>query len=95
MEQYSLVDQIRRSSRSVVASIAEGYRKRMYPKMFINKMADADSEATETQVWLDFALDCGYLSKESHEQLSTAYRQVGKILGSMIANPEKFGSPSR
>ncbi len=61
-ERYSLTDQIRRSSRSVVANIAEGFRKRRYPNMFISKLADADSEATETQVWLDFARDCGYLS---------------------------------
>ncbi len=63
-EKYSLTDQIRRSSRSVAANIAEGYRKKRYLKMFVNKMADADGEATETQVWLDFARDCGYLSVE-------------------------------
>jgi len=56
-EQHSLIDQIRRSLRSVAGNIAEGYRKRMYSKMFVSKMADADAEATETQVWLDFALD--------------------------------------
>jgi four helix bundle protein len=55
-ERYSLTDQIRRSSRSVAANIAEGYRKRQYPNMFASKLADADAEATETQVWLDFAL---------------------------------------
>ena len=59
-ERYSLTDQIRRSSRSVATNIAEGYRKRRYPNMFVSKMADADSEGTETQVWLDFAQDCGY-----------------------------------
>ncbi|HEV8259355.1 MAG TPA: four helix bundle protein, partial [Burkholderiales bacterium] len=60
-ERYSLTDQIRRSTRSVTANIAEGFRKRQYPKMFVSKLADADGEATETQVWLDFARDCGYL----------------------------------
>jgi four helix bundle protein len=63
-EKYSLTDQIRRSSRSVAANIAEGFRKRQYPKMFVSKLADADGEATETQVWLDFARDCQYLSPE-------------------------------
>ena len=63
-ERYSLTDQIRRSSRSVPANIAEGFRKRRYPNMFVSKMADADSETAETQVWLDFAHDCSYLSEE-------------------------------
>jgi four helix bundle protein len=61
-ERYSLTDQIRRSTRSVPCNIAEGYRKRQYPKSFVNKMADADGEATETQVWLDFAKACGYMT---------------------------------
>jgi four helix bundle protein len=68
-EKYSLTDQIRRSSRSVAANIAEGYRKKRYVKMFVSKMADADGEATETQVWLDFALDCGYMSAARQTQL--------------------------
>lgn len=56
-ERFSLVDQIRRSSRSVAATIAEAFRKRRYPKVLVSKLTDADAEATETQVWLDFALD--------------------------------------
>jgi four helix bundle protein len=68
-ERYSLTSQIRRSSRSVAANIAEGYRKRQYPNMFLSKMADCDAEATETQVWLDFARDCGYLSPERQKEL--------------------------
>jgi four helix bundle protein len=67
-EKYSLTDQIRRSSRSVAANIAEGFRKRRYPNMLINKLTDCDGEATETQVWLDFAFDCGYLSQQNHER---------------------------
>lgn len=97
-ERYSLTDQIRRSSRSVVANIAEGFRKRRYPNMFVSKLADADGEATETQVWLDFACDCGYLSKERRDELVKGYEEVGRMLGSMIATPEKFriqGTESR
>ena len=72
-ERYSLSSQIRRSSRSVAANIAEGFRKRQYPNMFVSKLADSDVEATETQVWLDFARDCGYLSTEHHDDLVARY----------------------
>jgi four helix bundle protein len=89
-ERYSLTDQIRRSSRSVATNIAEGYRKRRYQNMFISKMADADSETAETQVWIDFAHDCGYLSQERRNELIIGYEDVGKMLGSMISAPEKF-----
>jgi four helix bundle protein len=58
--------------------------------MFASKLADADAEATETQVWLDFARDCGYLSLELHQELAGRYDEIGKMLGSMIATPEKF-----
>ncbi len=89
-ERYSLTDQIRRSSRSVAANIAEGYRKRQYPKMFVSKLADSDGETAETQVWLDFSRDCGYLSVERHDELMKSYEEVGKMLGSMMAHPERF-----
>jgi four helix bundle protein len=89
-EKYSLTDQIRRASRSVAANIAEGYRKKRYPKMFVSKMADADGEATETQVWLDFARDCGYLSPQIQRKLTTGYEELGRMLGSMILKPERF-----
>ena len=89
-EKYSLTDQIRRSSRSVTANIAEGFRKRQYPKMFVSKLADADGEATETQVWLDFARDSEYLSTELHTELIKGYEDVGRMLGSMMSMPEKF-----
>ena len=89
-EKYSLTDQIRRSSRSAAANIAEGYRKKQYPKMFVSKMADADGEATETQVWLDFARDCGYLSPQIQRKLTTGCEELGRMLGSMIVRPERF-----
>ncbi len=89
-EKYSLTDQIRRSSRSVAANIAEGFRKRQYPKMFVSKLADADGEATETQVWLDFARDCEYLPIAHYEELTKGYEETGKMLGKMMSIPEKF-----
>ena len=58
--------------------------------MFVSKLTDCDGEATETQVWLDFALDCGYLSKENHVRLIAGYEEVGKMLSGMMANPERF-----
>ena len=90
-ERYSLTDQIRRSSRSVSANIAEAYRKRRYPNNFVSKLTDADAEATETQVWLDFARDCGYLSLGDHAKLTDGYEEIGRMLGSMLRAPEKFG----
>lgn len=91
-EQYSLTDQIRRSSRSVVGNIAEAFRKRRYPNMFISKLADADGEATETQTWLDFARDCGYVSSERAKGLRSGYEEIGRMLGGMIAHPERFAT---
>lgn len=89
-EVYSLTDQIRRSSRSVCVNIGEGYRKRIYPKHFSSKMSDADAECTETQIWLDFAKDCDYITIEIRDKLFVKYEEVGRMLGSMITNPEKF-----
>jgi len=93
-EVYSLTDQIRRSSRSVAANLAEGFRKRRYPNMLVNKLTDDDGEATETQVWLDFALDCGYLSQESHDHLTNGYEEVGRMLSGMMANLRRFAPSS-
>ncbi len=89
-ERYSLTSQIRRSSRSVAANLAEGYRKRQYPAMFVSKLADCDAEATETQVWLDFARDCGYLSVNRQKELAIGYDELGRMLSSMIKDPAKF-----
>jgi four helix bundle protein len=93
-ERYSLTDQIRRASRSICANIAEGYRKRIYPKHFRSKMSDADSECSETMVWLDFSKDCDYITPEKHHNLYSQYQEVGKILGYMIKNPQKFQAKS-
>ncbi len=89
-EKYSLTAQIRRSARSICANIAEGYRKRQYPNHFASKMSDADGECSETTIWLDFALDCGYIKEDVHKKLREKYDEVGRMLGSMITSPEKF-----
>jgi four helix bundle protein len=89
-ERYSLTDQVRRSSRSIAANIAEGFRKRQYRNMFLSKLADADAEVAETQVWLDFAKDCGYLPQDQNLKLIKKYEEVGKMLGRMMQIPEKF-----
>jgi len=89
-EKYSLTDQIRRSSRSICANIAEGYRKRIYPSHFKSKISDSDAECSETIVWLDFSRDCGYISSKKHADLVGKYELIGKMLGKMIQNPKKF-----
>lgn len=94
-ETYSLTDQVRRSSRSVCANIAEAYRKRRYIKHFISKLTDADAENSETQTWLHFAFACGYISSEKESELIEKGLEVGKLINYMINNPGKFGVGSR
>lgn len=89
-ETYSLTDQIRRSSRSVCINLGEGYRKRIYPKHFTSKMTDADGEATETSIWLDFALEAGYIEADIHEEMQAKYNEIGRMLNAMALHPEKF-----
>lgn len=89
-ERYSLTDQIRRSSRSVCANLAEAYRKRQYPAHFVSKISDSDMENSETQVWLDFALACQYLSGESFKELTSLSEEVGRLLQHMIRYPENY-----
>lgn len=91
-ERYSLIDQIRRSSRSVCANIAESYRRRLYPAHFIAKISDADMENSETSVWIDFALSCGYISLYDHGKLSAMTNEIGKLLSHMINNPQKYNA---
>ncbi len=89
-EKYSLVDQIRRSSRSIPANIAEAWKKRQYPKMFVSKIVDSAGEAGETEVWLDVSKDTGYLSMETYEDLISKYDEVNRMLYGMIDKHEKF-----
>jgi four helix bundle protein len=89
-EKYSITDQIRRSSRSVCANIAEAWRRRKYPKNFVSKLTDSDSEATETAVWLDFALHFGYLNDEQHKKLVDHYDHICSQLSIMMSDPNKW-----
>ena len=89
-ETYSLTDQVRRSSRSVCSSLAEGHRKRLYPAHFVSKTSDADMENAETQTWIEFALACKYINQQEQESLLNLSEQVGNLLNHMIRNPEKY-----
>jgi four helix bundle protein len=89
-ETYSLTDQIRRSSRSVCANLAEAWRKRRYQAAFISKLSDCESEAAETQVWLEFAVKCGYARSEDATDLNTAYDNMLATLVGMINHPETW-----
>ena len=90
-ETYSLTDQIRRSSRSVSANIAEAYRKRKYPRHYISKLTDSDGENSETSVWLDYAFACEYLNENLYKELTQENIEIGKLINFMINNPGKFG----
>jgi four helix bundle protein len=89
-ETYSLTDQIRRSSRSVCANLAEAWRKRRYQASFISKLSDAESEAAETQVWLEFAVKCNYLDRDRAETLYRGYDETLRTLVGMIIHPETW-----
>lgn len=89
-ERYSLTDQVRRSSRSVPANIAEAWRKRRYPAAFVSKLNDAEGEAAETQTHIEIALHCRYLSTEQAGTLDQAYEEVLAMLTEMAAHPEQW-----
>ena len=89
-EIYSLTDQVRRSSRSVSASIAEAWRRRKYEKAFVNKLNEAEGEAAETQVWLEFVVKCGYLDKKIGKELHQLYDNIIGKLVKMGNNPEPW-----
>ena len=91
-EKYLLVDQIRRSSRSVPSNIAEAWVKRKYPKSFVSKLLDSLAEEAETEVWVDMSLDYKYINNDLHNSLIDRYQEVAKMLHSMINAPEKFCS---
>ncbi len=86
-ETYSLTDQIRRASRSVSANLGEAWRKRRYEAAFVSKLNDAESEAGETQVWLEFAVKCGYLDRDKAAPLYKKYEEILRMLVAMINNP--------
>jgi len=89
-ETYSLTDQIRRSSRSTCTNLAEAWRKRRYEKAFISKLSDAEGEAAETQVWLEFAVKCGYIQRETGRRLYITYEEIITTFVGMINHPETW-----
>ncbi len=91
-EQYALTDQIRKSSRSVSANIAESYAKRRYPKHFIFKLSDSDDENLETQSWWQFSKEYKYINEDTFEILFQQTAEVAKLIHYMINNPNKFGA---
>ncbi|MFB6357200.1 MAG: four helix bundle protein [bacterium] len=89
-ETYSLIDQIRRSSRSIGAQIAESWGKRRYERHFVSKLTDSDSEQLETQHWVDIAFDCGYIQEEKRKLLIDRCQKIGRMIQSMIEKSERF-----
>lgn len=89
-ERFGIISQIRRSSRSVCSNLGEGYRKRRYEAHFISKTTDSDMENTETQVWLDFALACEFISKKKYDDLLDRSEEVGRLLNHMIENSARY-----
>jgi four helix bundle protein len=93
-ETYSLTDQIRRASRSVCANVAEAWRKRRYPAAFVSKLSDAEAEAAETQVWLEFSVACGYMDRQTGKDLHEAYDQVIRSLIGMANHADDWVLPT-
>lgn len=89
-EMYSLTDQVRRSSRAIGAQIAEAWGKRQYKKHFVSKMTDADAENYETQHWIGVAMDCGYIDAETGVRVGDLLKELGRVIGSMIAKADSF-----
>jgi len=89
-ETYSLTDQIRRSSRSVCTNFAEAFRRKKYPAHFLSKLADSDAENAETDVWLDFARECKYITDAEYKELKADQDGVGRLLGDIIKNLQKY-----
>jgi four helix bundle protein len=89
-ERFMLTSQIVRSSRSVCANLVEAYRKRQYKPHFISKISDADAENSETLVWLEFALACGYINESKQKEMTAQLEEVGRLLNDMMQKPEKY-----
>ena len=95
-EKFSLIDQVRRSSRSIGANIAESWAKRRYEKHFISKLTDSDGEQMETQHWIGTALDCGYVDERTSKPLIEKCFEIGRMLNGMIDKADMFcGEPPR
>ncbi len=90
VETYALTDQSRRSSRSVCANLGEAWRKRRYEAHFISKLSDAEAEAAETQVWLEFAVKCAYIDRSTGVALYQTYDKIIATLVGMITHPETW-----
>ena len=93
-EMFALTDQVRRSSRSIGAQIAEAWAKRRYERHFLSKLTDADGEQQETQHWIETAVDCGYVGKDESLLLLEQCEEIGRLLGGMMAKSEMFCSTS-
>jgi four helix bundle protein len=89
-ETYSMTDQVRRSSRSICANLSEAWRKRRYQAAFLSKLSDAETEAAETQVWIEFAVNCEYLDRAVGRDLYRSYDSIIAMIVSMINNPEAW-----
>ncbi len=89
-ERFALTSQIRRSSRSICLNLREAWAKRRYEAAFVAKLTDCDGENSETDSALDFALDCDYIVREDHTVLTALAAEIGKMLGAMIQQPQKF-----
>lgn len=94
-ERYDLTSQIRRSSRSVCANLAEAWRRRQYPKHFASKLVDSSSEAAETRCWLDFALDCEFITQAEYTELDEAYDDIQASLTAMLTRADQWCGPAR
>src|SRR3982751_5125201 len=89
-EAYALTDQMRRSSRSVCANLSEAWRKRRYEAAFVSKLSDAETEAGETQTWLEFAVSCGYLDHHAGVELNATYEEIIRMIVAMINHPGQW-----
>lgn len=89
-EKYVLLSQIRRPSRAISSNIGEAYRKRQYLAYFVSKISDANMEATETQIWMDYALECNYILKDEYANVIEKLSEIGRMLYHMLNFPEKY-----